>query len=482
MHKFPFVGRSFLFVGQPPSFVRQSLPFAGRPLPFAGQSLPFAGQSLLFATFRLLLAGFSLCALLPSSALAEHWVVDPSGGGDFTHIQPAIEAATPGDEIEVLAGTYAEELDYLGKDLRVFASQGPDVTVLTPPVPTTRSTHLVTFASGEGSAASLEGFTLSASSGPLVASLGGTGGGAIGCYGSEPQILGCVFLQNEADYGGGILLIDANPTISGCTFLENLAHISGSAIAGPNSAPSILECRFEDNEAVTGSGTVQLALPCDIVACEFINNRAHSGGAISCPYDTANLLIKGCTFESNQSTVTHGGAIRIHEASPTIESCTFVDNRAALDGGAIFTVDGGSAELRHCTFYFNLAQRSGGHLAVLNGATPLIENCILSEALGGYGVFVDSALPAFVCNAFWNNHPLNFLNFEDPSGTDGNFTADPLFCDVFSYDFTIDTNSPCAEENNPLCGQIGRFGVACGGVRCHCISWGHLRTRFDPRP
>lgn len=430
------------------------------------------------------LAALLLCALsvLPSQATAEHYVVDPSGGGDFTAIQPAIDAAVPGDEIQVLAGTYEEWIDFLGKDVRVYAASGPELTTLTPPGSGPGANHLVTLAAGESSAARLEGFTLTGSSGPLIDALGGTGGGAIGCFGSEPQILDCVFRQNEADYGAGILVIDANPTVSGCTFVENLAQVSGSAIAGPNSAPAILECRFEDNQAVTGAGTIQLGIPSDIIACEFINNRAHSGGAISCPYDTANLLIKGCTFESNLSTTAHGGAIRVHEASPVIESCTFVDNRAALDGGAIFTIDGGSAEVRHCTFYFNLAQRSGGHLAVLNGATPLIENCILSEALGGYGVFVDSALPTFVCNAFWNNHPLNFLNFEDPSGTGGNFTADPLFCDEFGNDFTIDIGSPCAEENNPTCGQIGRFGVGCGVVRCHCISWGHLRTRFDPRP
>jgi hypothetical protein len=414
-------------------------------------------------------------------ALATDWVVDPSGGGDFTTIMAAILAAEDGDTIEVLAGTYVEDLDFLGKNIRIHARSGPEATILTRSARDVRASHLVTFANGEGPGATLEGFTLVAAAGPYVDSLGGTGGGAIGCYGSSPQILDCIIRENEAEYGAGLLVIDSHPLVAGCTFIENVAAISGSAISGPNSAPTIRDCRFEHNQALSGSGTVQLGIAGEILDCEFVSNYAYSGGAISCPYGAANLTIKGCYFQSNQATGDHGGAIRIHEASPTIEFCTFADNRAAVAGGAIMMLDGGMAEIRQCVFYSNLAVRSGAHLAILYGSHPRIENCILAEALGGYGVFVDSAQPTFACNCFWSNRPLNFLNFDDPSGTGGNITEDPLFCNAFDYDFTIDARSPCAEENNPGCGRIGRLGVGCGLIRCNCISWGELRTRFDPQ-
>jgi hypothetical protein len=44
---------------------------------------------------------FALCVLLCSSSLpAATLIVDPTGGGDYTEIQPAIDAATEGGEGE----------------------------------------------------------------------------------------------------------------------------------------------------------------------------------------------------------------------------------------------------------------------------------------------------------------------------------------------------------------------------------------------
>jgi acyl-[acyl carrier protein]--UDP-N-acetylglucosamine O-acyltransferase len=44
----------------------------------------------------------------PTAATAATWVVDDSGGADFTSIQAAIDAAADGDRIEVRAGAYTE--------------------------------------------------------------------------------------------------------------------------------------------------------------------------------------------------------------------------------------------------------------------------------------------------------------------------------------------------------------------------------------
>lgn len=56
---------------------------------------------------RVIPASWLLLSLLASPVTASTWVVDDSGGGDFTSIQAAIDAAQPGDVLRVKAGSYA---------------------------------------------------------------------------------------------------------------------------------------------------------------------------------------------------------------------------------------------------------------------------------------------------------------------------------------------------------------------------------------
>jgi hypothetical protein len=50
----------------------------------------------------------------------------------------------------------------------------------------------------------------------------------------------------------------------------------------------------------------------------------------------------------------------------------------------------------------------------------------------------------------------------DQYGVNGNFSADPLFCDPTHDDFTLAATSPCAPENSPgECGLIGAWPVGC---------------------
>ncbi len=49
----------------------------------------------------------------------------------------------------------------------------------------------------------------------------------------------------------------------------------------------------------------------------------------------------------------------------------------------------------------------------------------------------------------------------------GNFSADPLFCDPANSDFTLDIASPCLPGNHPNgedCGLIGALGQGCGEI------------------
>jgi hypothetical protein len=75
---------------------------------------------LYVCVISLAITGLTLARTIP---------VDINGGGEYTSIQAAIDTAVSGrDEIEVAPGTYYEAIDFKGKAIRLYSSDGPDVT------------------------------------------------------------------------------------------------------------------------------------------------------------------------------------------------------------------------------------------------------------------------------------------------------------------------------------------------------------------
>ncbi len=73
-------------------------------------------------------AFLALVSLAATAAAGDVWVVDVSGGGDFTEIQPAVETAQDGDVVLVKAGEY--EAVWIGhKGLAIVADAGAHVIV-----------------------------------------------------------------------------------------------------------------------------------------------------------------------------------------------------------------------------------------------------------------------------------------------------------------------------------------------------------------
>jgi len=93
-----------------------------------------------------------LLSLFASSAAASTWVVDDSGGADFTTIQAAVDAASPGDVLLVQAGSYAAFT--LDRDLSILAAPGEQSAALKLPAVLTGLEGLVVtfqgFAAGLG--------------------------------------------------------------------------------------------------------------------------------------------------------------------------------------------------------------------------------------------------------------------------------------------------------------------------------------------
>jgi len=69
------------------------------------------------------------------------------------------------------------------------------------------------------------------------------------------------------------------------------------------------------------------------------------------------------------------------------------------------------------------------------------------------------------CNDVWGSGPSFVNDCVGMDGIDGNFSADPLFCNPSQGDYHLTAESPCAPGNSPGdCELIGVFPVGCGIV------------------
>jgi len=78
------------------------------------------------------------------------------------------------------------------------------------------------------------------------------------------------------------------------------------------------------------------------------------------------------------------------------------------------------------------------------------------------GVSVPAAPASFGCNDVFDNVGANYSGMTDPTGTNGNISADPMFCDSVAGDYGISEDSPCSIANSGGCGLIGALDVDCG--------------------
>lgn len=113
---------------------------------------------------------YCIAALLCMSAIvlpamAATLYVDASGAGDFTEIQPAIDAASPGDTIYIRPGTYTAEYGFSvadTSDLTILGESADSVTLTSPEY------HLLSIYSSSG--IHVENITLVSTSISLMAS------------------------------------------------------------------------------------------------------------------------------------------------------------------------------------------------------------------------------------------------------------------------------------------------------------------------
>jgi predicted outer membrane repeat protein len=223
----------------------------------------------------------------------------------YDRIQIAIADANDFDQIRVLPGTYAEAIHFLGKAVRLYSSDGPEVTIING----TGHYHVVQCVSGEGPDTVLDGFTLTGgnANGPTEAD---KRGGGMRIVNSSPTVTGCIIKTNLSDGpGGGMYVESGSPTVTHCSFIHNATNSSGGGMYSRQySSPAVTHCIFSGNEAVGGAGMVNtIFTQSKVTNCIFIGNTTTGKGGGMYNYWGSHPTVTHCTFSGN--TATDGGGI-----------------------------------------------------------------------------------------------------------------------------------------------------------------------------
>ncbi len=252
-------------------------------------------------------------------------------------------------------------------------------------------------------------------------------GGAISARFATVDIVEAAFTGNHADQSGGAVhLFDSLAVVQGTQFIDNQAQVGGGALLmqrlqslGVAPVLHLTDSLFIDNSALGGgalllSSEAQLPVLALIEHSGLSNNHAGLGGALY-SNGTVDVEVRNSTFWDNRALtpVTNGtqcgGAICMSRSENTLRlmnSLVALNVSGGLGGGLSVS---NRAELINTTISSNRAAQ-GGALFVDTGAVELIHVTAHNNGAGGVDVSVDG-----------NVESLSFLN----SVIDGACSAAP---------------------------------------------------------
>ncbi len=251
----------------------------------------------------------TLAAALGARCPAATFIVAPDGSGDFTEIQPAIDAAGDGDEVLVAPGMYLSEGSLSLGEKTLLSQAGAGETILKGGV-----------VLGDG--AVIDGFTIT------------EGDYGIICTGVSASVIGCIITENwkggvqcqgECIEGwggcGGDSCSPASLTLSECIISRN----RGPGVTASGTELSFDRCSITDNDGDGIFCTTHTYTVC--TGC-----HPQSTGVDCYDYYMGSLEVTGClivgnggdgvSIEGTWSDNTSGLYIRA-----PLSRCTIVDNR-----------------------------------------------------------------------------------------------------------------------------------------------------------
>jgi hypothetical protein len=389
---------------------------------------------------------------------------------DQPTIQDAIDSASDGDVVCVDAGTYVENIDFLGKAIHLYGLQAAALTI----IDGGGVDSVVKCVSGEGADTVLEGFTISNGFGEL--------GGGVRVEGSSPTLTRLIVSGNETERGGdgaGIYLYQSSSSLTHLDVSSNTAGLDGDGggVALVESAASLSNLRVCDNEASefagagyyygTGGGVYcsdSAASLDNVLLCR--NLAGEAGGGLY----SEGEAIQASNLSVVENQAEFGGGIYLWESDSTFENAIVAANLASSPytlsvGGGVLLRDS-HALFQNATIVENALWApsvTSGVGVYLSGSDAEFINTVFADNAGldpslpsdGGGVYVNSGTPSFSHCSAWGNEPNDYYGMDDPTGTEGNIAADPEFLDVsatspINWDLHLDAGSMLIDAGTTL--------------------------------
>jgi predicted outer membrane repeat protein len=365
-----------------------------------------------------------LCvACTAMNALAATWHVaidgndltgDGSLGAPFATIQHAVDLASSGDTVSVGPGLYVgdgnRDVSLSGTALTITSKGGPEATT-------------------------------------------------IDCEGGEPDQHRAMTFESA---------IDSTFKVVGLTLKNGFQDsAAGLVLIRPGCTPVFETCRLELGEAYHGGALYFENSGGTFRQCMFIGNTSENLGGALFAATGSDVRFESCEFYSNSSSNGYGGAIMVGiDAEAQFEDCLFSENEATWGGGLLYA-SGATVTFNNCTFVKSAAIWSGDVLAFTQSEV-FLTNCLMHTVTAGEAIVcLGTSTVSVVCSNIYSTQYSGWFGCHLPQyGTAGNIAVDPLFVDFDSGDYRLETNSPCAPENNSCGVLLGSEEVDEGADDC----------------
>lgn len=172
----------------------------------------------------------------------------------------------------------------------------------------------------------------------------------------------------------------------------------------------------------------------------------------------ADTIVEGLTFAN--ASASDGGAVHVHQSSPTLRRCVLRDSTAQTQGGGVDLVFSDS-RLENCLIVGNVSNNQGGGVYVFAGSPTLVNCTIVNNSAAGSGggaAHAGSGLTALRNSIVWGNTApvqaslggnvvASWSLVQGGFAGNGNLSADPRFINAAS-DFRLGDRSPAIDAGN----------------------------------